>query len=236
MLISKIELDSKGSRELIPLECLHCQKTHYRPKNTILRILNGSLKGTNKGCYCSKKCGCEHNKKSQVYICKQCGKEIERTPSQIDGENIFCSSSCSATYFNKDRIIWKNCLNCKNPFRPYRGSEKMKYCSTLCSSQKKRKDTFQKIENGEVNGHARNTLRKYLIHKNGQKCELCGITEWQGKPLVVIIDHISGNSDDNTLKNLRLVCSNCDANLPTYKSKNKGNGRTYRRKNGAVGG
>ncbi len=30
-------------------------------------------------------------------------------------------------------------------------------------------------------------------------------------------------------ENLSLICSNCDANLPTYKSKNKGNGRHYRR-------
>ena len=105
MLISKTELDSKKSREPIPLECLQCGDTHYRPKNTILRILNGSLKGTNKGCYCSKKCIHKHKKNSKSYSCKKCGKRIERTPSQIDGENVFCSSSCSATYFNKDRII-----------------------------------------------------------------------------------------------------------------------------------
>lgn len=235
MLISKTELDSKKSREQIPLECLQCGNTHYRPKNTILRILNGSLKETNKGCYCSKECSYEHNKNSKLYSCKECGKEIERTPSQIDGENIFCSSSCSATHFNKYRKIIKNCLYCNKSFHPFRGS-KGKYCSSLCSSKHTRKRVFEKIENGEVNGHSRSTLRKYLIHKNGQKCELCKITEWQGKPLVVIIDHISGNSDDNSLKNLRLVCSNCDANLPTYKSKNRGNGRSYRRKNGAKGG
>ena len=43
------------------------------------------------------------------------------------------------------------------------------------------------------------------------------------------MDHIDGNSDNNILSNLRLVCGNCDMQLPTYKSKNKGNGRYYRR-------
>ena len=56
MLISKIELEFKKSRELIPLECLNCGNIHYRTKNFIQRILNGKLKGTNKGCYCSNKC------------------------------------------------------------------------------------------------------------------------------------------------------------------------------------
>jgi len=37
------------------------------------------------------------------------------------------------------------------------------------------------------------------------------------------------------LKNLRLVCGNCDMLLPTYKSKNKGNGRHNRRKRYAEG-
>jgi hypothetical protein len=58
---------------------------------------------------------------------------------------------------------------------------------------------------------------------------MCGIIEWGGKPLIVIMDHINGNSDDWSLSNLRLICSNCDTLTPTYKSRNKGKGRYYRR-------
>jgi hypothetical protein len=49
------------------------------------------------------------------------------------------------------------------------------------------------------------------------------------------MDHIDGNSENNHLSNLRLVCGNCDMLLPTYKSKNKGNGRAYRRERYANG-
>ena len=45
----------------------------------------------------------------------------------------------------------------------------------------------------------------------------------------MILDHIDGNADNNNLINLRLVCSNCDSQLPTYKGRNKGNGRFKRR-------
>ena len=34
---------------------------------------------------------------------------------------------------------------------------------------------------------------------------------------------------NNIISNLRLVCPNCDSQLPTYKNRNKGNGRHSRR-------
>ena len=61
---------------------------------------------------------------------------------------------------------------------------------------------------------------------------ICGQTEWMGKPIPLVLDHIDGNSDNFKLTNLRLVCGNCDMQLPTYKSKNKNSNtkNTYRSK------
>ena len=43
------------------------------------------------------------------------------------------------------------------------------------------------------------------------KCSICDLpAEWQGKPLVLTLDHINGISNDNRLENLRWVCPNCD--------------------------
>ena len=244
MLISKTELDSKLSREPIPLECLECKKTHYRPKNLILRILNGSLKGTNKGCFCSHQC--KHNNKinSKIYNCKSCGKEIKKKPSEIRSENIFCGHSCSAKFNNVHRelqndkhvkikiieqkkIRLKECQFCKKEFKIRQQFQK--YCSISCQCKERKQKIYNDIDSGIVKGHSSNTIRNYLINRRGCKCETCGITEWGGKPLVVIMDHINGNSDDWQLSNLRLICSNCDTLTPTYKSKNKGFGRHFRR-------
>jgi len=71
--------------------------------------------------------------------------------------------------------------------------------------------------------------KRYLIYKNGNRCSICNNIEWQGRPIPLVFDHIDGNSSNWRLNNCRLVCGNCDMQLPTYKSKNKNSGRHYRR-------
>lgn len=46
--------------------------------------------------------------------------------------------------------------------------------------------------------------------------------KWNKKPLPLILDHIDGNRLHNLPGNLRLLCPNCDAQLPTRGGKNKG--------------
>lgn len=45
---------------------------------------------------------------------------------------------------------------------------------------------------------------------------------WAGKPLPIILDHANGNNLDNSPKNLRYVCANCDAQLSTRGGANRG--------------
>jgi len=79
------------------------------------------------------------------------------------------------------------------------------------------------------------TRKRILKEQRGIKCEICGITEWTGEEVPLVLDHIDGNSSNNLEENLRLVCGNCDMLLPTYKNRNKGNGRAKRRKRYAIG-
>jgi hypothetical protein len=45
---------------------------------------------------------------------------------------------------------------------------------------------------------------------------------WNGKPLPLIVDHVSGNAADNSAGNLRLLCPNCEAQLETRGGRNVG--------------
>lgn len=79
-------------------------------------------------------------------------------------------------------------------------------------------------------------IRDYLYEQQGGCCAVCGIkNSWNGLTLALIIDHIDGDSTNNHHDNLRLVCPNCDSQLPTYKARNRGKGRFYRRQRYADG-
>lgn len=76
----------------------------------------------------------------------------------------------------------------------------------------------------------RNAVRRYLEVKQNNCCAICGIEAfWNGRPISLVLDHIDGDASNNWENNLRLVCPNCDSQLPTFKSRNKNSARAHRR-------
>jgi hypothetical protein len=67
--------------------------------------------------------------------------------------------------------------------------------------------------------HLKNRLLAKGLLEN--RCSLCGLPpEWHGQALVMRLDHINGVADDHRFENLRLVCPNCDSQLPTFAGRN----------------
>lgn len=138
----------------------------------------------------------------------------------------FCNGSCAAKYNNpiskKKNKIQNTCQNCGKL------TNNAKFCSERCSSQYVWKMTKNKIEN---NNGKRSPIvyRKYLLEKYGNTCKICGTTEWNGQDVPLVLDHIDGNSNNNDLSNLRMICHNCNGLLPTFAGRNKNSARKYRR-------
>lgn len=57
------------------------------------------------------------------------------------------------------------------------------------------------------------SLRKYLINFGFKeaKCEVCGLSEWLGKPIPLELHHKNGDHYNNHLENLEILCPTCHA-------------------------
>jgi hypothetical protein len=172
--------------------------------------------------------------------CLNCEKKIHY-------KRKFCGHRCFAIYSNKGKLRNPKgnngkifdcnkhfCLNCEKLL--VRKPSTQKYCNNKCGVSYRWKVLKNKIEQSglfaDSDERARGNARKYLTEKFGRhKCMICGLDEWLGKPIPLIVDHIDGDHKNNKIENFRLVCGNCDMQLPTYKGRNKKEGRAWRRKN-----
>ncbi len=153
--------------------------------------------------------------------CLECNIDIKETLK-------FCGRKCSVIHNNKLRKTkCSDCLNCNTSLR---GTLKgRKFCSKKCEFIYKNNSKILLIENN-VNLSPR-ILKAYLIKKYGNKCMKCNwneVNKYTGN-VPIELEHKDGNSENNILDNLELLCPNCHSLTSTYKALNIGNGR-YKRK------
>lgn len=191
--------------------------------------------------FCNSSCSCSYNNKNRnliQVICQKCGKSFLAQ----SGNRRTCDDCQVEKSKQSKRIRYRKYENvCKTCGKVTHDSFVKTYCSLKCQHQHNWNEKVKLIEErGEFsysqggithNETNRKEVKRYLTEKHGNKCSICGLTEWMGQPIPLVVDHIDGNPTNHAITNFRLVCGNCDMQLPTYKSKNIGNGRKYRRTN-----
>ena len=128
----------------------------------------------------------------------------------------------------------RKCLNCASEIE----AKVNVYCSNKCQADYFYSEYIKKWKSGKVDGNRginakgiSNHIRRYLFKKYNTSCTLCGWSqknEFSGK-VPLEIDHIDGNSENNSEANLRLICPNCHSLTSSFRNLNKGNGRLWRK-------
>jgi hypothetical protein len=115
-------------------------------------------------------------------------------------------------YNSLRRFIIKNSIDISH-FQPWRNNG---------NNQGKKDITYYLVEGSNISS---SHLKQRLYESNLKQriCEKCGQGEdWNGERMSLILDHINGVPNDNRIENLRILCPNCNATLPTHCKGSKG--------------
>lgn len=64
--------------------------------------------------------------------------------------------------------------------------------------------------------------KEILIEERGYSCEECKLSEWNGKPIVLELEHCDGDTKNNVKSNLKLLCCNCHSQTVTWRRRKSG--------------
>ena len=149
-----------------------------------------------------------------MYSCSVCNKGFD-SHRKLNGHKSIHKEGGRYSVSRKTKIQIE-CLSCKQlTYNP-------KYCNMSCQHKYEWDKRFEQISNGEVlsNGF----MRRYITETRSYVCESCDCgSVWNGKPITLQLDHIDGNSDNNTLGNIRWLCPNCHTQTETWCARNKKN-------------
>lgn len=150
------------------------------------------------------------------------------------GKRRTCSDECKDSYLQRRRANrmgkHRTCKFCSGKIDVSRGQSQ--YCSKECKTKamfgtrKQLNLRSPYIKNADMILVEGVRSRRSMLHRALQergvtyKCQECGQDpEWNGRILVLEIDHVDGNPRNNVESNLRYLCPNChsqctDTNRP----------------------
>lgn len=136
-----------------------------------------------------------------------------KSPSKRGKRSICICQNCGDEFLELDIKIraGKGKFCCNDCYKTYRKLHAKDPKELNRLYQKKNKYNLSKEE-----------YHKLFLQQNN-KCAICGNNDiWNNDELHLILDHIDGDATNNKRTNLRLICPNCDSQLPTFKARNIG--------------
>ncbi len=151
-----------------------------------------------------------------MFRCQTCREEFEFRDDVIRHQEKHPDSVLRYSY----RAVSpsKECLSCGEIV----GHPKV-YCNSQCMQDHVWQETVNQINEGVI--FSDKVMKRYLLDLS-PKCSECPVGEfYNGKDLTLQLDHIDGNSDNNSLSNLRILCPNCHSQTETWCARNAKNSK-----------
>jgi len=147
--------------------------------------------------------------------CINCEKETKNAK--------FCCQSCSATYNNSKR---KHSDETKKKIsKSLEGTTFVPSPDHLAKlkegHEKWKSEQLQKMLNCDFESLGYDTQRKRIIIEQNNSCNRCGLSEWQGEPIPLEIDHKDGINNNHIRDNMEALCPNCHALTDTWRGRNR---------------
>lgn len=137
----------------------------------------------------------------------------------------YCSVHCAVAQTKRER---RPCAVCGTIV----ALAKQIYCSQRCHRTAEFERRRNQLEAGQYCDvyNCNGFVRKYLIHRYGERCSQCGWDKRHPKTgrVPVEVEHIDGDWRNNRVENLTLLCPNCHSLTDTYRGLNRGRGRALR--------
>lgn len=148
--------------------------------------------------------------------CKKCNKDFEPSKGLVS----FCSISCRNS-------------------RHRSAQTKAKISNSVARSEKAKQARLDKRQDWDkIAAKLKQTVRERLLredfsklkferiklrvlYEQDEKCNRCGISDWQGQPIPLELEHKDGNHLNNTRENLEILCPNCHSLTLTWRGRNK---------------
>lgn len=106
-------------------------------------------------------------------------------------------------------------LGCYKPNQGLRGGKR----------NKKRSDSYalKDVLNGKYPNYQTFKLKNRLMAEGikENRCEVCGIVEWNEEQLNMELHHLDGDRTNHKLSNLQIICPNCHSQPDTFRARNK---------------
>ena len=144
-------------------------------------------------------------------------KNCPKCKTEHNKSGMFCSRKCAnSRVFTEESKLKKSIANLGKTARKTPISPEQKAINVA----KTKAWALEKYKSATFDELGLSNKKRRVIEEQQGKCNHCGISEWNGKPIVLEYEHKDGNNQNNSRDNVECICPNCHSQTNTWRGRN----------------